>query len=340
MSINDKSAPRLHFRDVTAPGGNLGQYVIATHPSANTVTLTGASLEVNEMFDKVVEIVLNGIAEYAIVASNTSDTLVFDDDLDAADVSGKTLTILHTIALRDEELDTIIAIDSSLGAIAGILPASSYYNQRKYAHLYIELSGDYICPLVCRGTDRQLGAKNGYIQFRGEGARLHAHMFGTPHWDIIQAYGIKRYATGYWDAADSITAVDFSNLVAAKVGANINTDYASRFVAIEEDGVQGIMYTSLIPNFFSGRINAIIEKTGAGSDASIGFAKYTKATDTLVLLDTRISSTVFGGGDGVQVIHVMAPIQFSFGDKLFVVASRATGVFTINAGSSVEVVEM
>lgn len=74
MSINDNTATKLKWQNHAAPGGNLGEYVIATHPTANSVTLTGAALEVNSMIDKVVCIALNGICEYLNVLSNTADT--------------------------------------------------------------------------------------------------------------------------------------------------------------------------------------------------------------------------------------------------------------------------
>lgn len=339
MSINDNTATKLKWQNHAAPGGNLGEYVIATHPTANSVTLTGAALEVNSMIDKVVCIALNGICEYLNVLSNTADTLVFDSDVEYVDPVGKTLTILPTLVLLEQQLDTIVALDTRLGQLAVLLPKSKVFNERRYAHIYIELSGDYICPIVCRSTDTQGGEKSGYLQYRLEGVRLHSHTWNVDHWDIIQVYNVRRYATGYWYDTDSITAANFVDVESALIGESIQTDSTSRFAAITRGTIQGIQYTSLIPRKFSCKLNAVIEKSGSLGEATIGFAKYNYATSTFTLIDTYLSQTAFAGGDGLQTVSVMAPVDMWFGDQLYIVASKTAGTLGITTGSSIEVSE-
>jgi hypothetical protein len=150
---------------------------------------------------------------------------------------------------------------------------------------------------------------------------------------------VRRYATGYWYDTDSITAANFVDVESALIGESIQTDSTSRFAAITRGTIQGIQYTSLIPRKFSCKLNAVIEKSGSLGEATIGFAKYNYATSTFTLIDTYLSQTAFAGGDGLQTVSVMAPVDMWFGDQLYIVASKTAGTLGITTGSSIEVSE-
>ncbi|MGD9678086.1 MAG: hypothetical protein AB7V16_06950 [Vulcanibacillus sp.] len=338
-SIWDRDTGELQWQNIVSPSLNLGEYIVFSHPTPTTIILSGATLTPNEFVDSVIGITLNGICEYAVIKEHTEDTLILDDDLTHPDPVGKTLRILNTTVVTDIQLNTLIALNTTNGPMAILLPKSRNENERKFIHTYIEVSGDYICPIVCRETDRQAGAKSGYLQYKYEGVRLHTHSWNVAHWDIIQVYGVKRYATGYWGANDSIVALNFSNIIAAKIGANIVTDSSSRFAPIVKDGVNGIQYISLLPRKFSCKLVLTVEKTGSTGEATIGFAKYDYSENTTILLDSRLGYTLFGGGDGLQSVSVIVPVDLNFGDELYVVASKTAGTLSVKAGSSLEVLE-
>lgn len=340
MSINDNTAQRVKYENYDASAGDLGEYVVASTPSANSVTLTGATLEVNAFIDKVVKIVINGISEYCVIASNTADILVFDDTIKAGDVTGKTLQIMQTIAIKDVQLSGIYAFDIRLGNIAVLLPTSKVFNERRYIHVYIErFANGFSVPVVCRGIERQLGAKNGELVGAGEGVRLYPHQWLTPHWDVLQTFNIKRYGTGYWNANDDVVATSFTPITGALIGANITFDNFQRLVPIVKNGVSSLKYNSLFSRVMRVAVHTTIQKSGTTGEMTVALVKYTYATDTLAIVENRYAETLFAGGDGVASISFIAPVSMSFGDEIYVAAIKSGGTFSVLAKSSVDILE-
>jgi hypothetical protein len=190
---------------------------------------------------------------------------------------------------------------------------------------------------MCRKTDTQAGQKYGTLEHIGEGVKLQAHTWLSGHYDIIQTYNIKRYASGYFDIDESVTSTSW------QIVGNINNliyDTYKRFVEKEVAGKNQLTYTSLLDRDFSVRFNANVNKTGgAVGELDVSVAIYDKETDTIYYLDDRIASSRFGAGVGIQSISVTVPVRLTKNDRVILVARRTSGTFFIGEGSTVEVVE-
>lgn len=84
---------------------------------------------------------------------------------------------------------------------------------------------------------------------------------------------------------------------------------------------------------------AIINKTGSTGELDITLAKRDGETGIVTFLDNRISTTQFGGGDGVETINVEVPVTLKRNDEIIPVSRRTAGIFSIGDGSSIKVVE-
>jgi hypothetical protein len=309
-----------------------------TSGTLNTLTDTTATWTVDQFKDKGVKIWRNGGADYewGIVLSNTADTLTFDDDLIFAPCELCGYQIVDTLVLRTQDMPLIAALNLADNNCAVILPNSVPLNERKYCHVYVEVAhnGTTSSAVICRGTERQLGAKYGELLTRGEGVRLYGHQWVIPHWDLLDTFNIKRFANGYFDANESVATTDY-----APVGANLVYDKSRRFVKYDRSGINYVRYTSLFQREFLLKFSCTVTKTGTGGEMTIGFAKRDGITGVLTNLTTRIASTKFGGGDGIADIVVEVPVLLNRNDEIVPIAKRDAGTFAITAGSSVSIIE-
>lgn len=311
---------------------------LANSGTITTLTDNTAIWEVDSLVDKVVCIVKDSICYYAVILSNTPTQLTFDDNLEIIPNSLTSFRILNTLVIDDSNMDLLVALDILDNECAVLLPLAVTAIERRYIHTYIEtaINGFYRVPIICRGTDRQAGNKYGTLEHKGEGVKLQAHTWYSGHYDIIQTYNIKRYASGYFDTNESVTSTSWQ--IVGNIG-NLIYDNYKRFVEKEISGKNQLTYTSLLMRDFSVKFNANVIKTGAGGELEISIAVYDKETDTIIYLDDRVSTTLFGGGEGVRVISVTVPVELIKSDRVLLVSRITTGTFSIGAGSTVEIVE-
>lgn len=306
----------------------------------NSLTDENANWEGDEWIDKVVRISRHEFEEclFAIIQSNTSDTLFFDHPIEFTSCPNCTYSIIPTYVVDIKQLPVIIAMDIRQNHGAVVLPKVDLEAERKSIHVYVELSsnGQYICPVIGRQNDFQVGVKYGTLEHFSEGVRLYAHNWGVPHWDVINAYNIKRFAAGLWTANEPVTSSSWQLLSANE---ELEFDFLKRFVPIDRTGNRWIRYTSLLPKDFFINFTAEIQKTGAGGELSISVAKKSGTDGTIEYLDTRKSTTAFGGGDGRDSISVEIPVQLERNDEIIPVARRTSGTFSVLSGSSFKVIE-
>jgi hypothetical protein len=311
----------------------------ATGGTLNTLEDTTAAWTTDQWIDKAVKIKRNGGNDYewAIVLSNTATVLTFDDDLIFAPCPLCTYDILDTLVLSAEDMPLIAALDLRDNSCGVILPNSTIANERKYCHIYVEMAhnGNTSAGIICRGTERQLGAKNGELLARGEGVRLYAHQWVVPHWDIILTQGVKRFANGYFDADEPVASETF-----VPVGANLVYDKNRRFVPYDRDGIIWARYTSLFPREFILKFSCTVSKTGGVGEMSVSFAKRDGITGDITFLTTRVTTTRFASGTGIADLIAEVPVLLGRNDEVVPIASRTNGTFAVAQGSSVSVIEL
>jgi hypothetical protein len=350
MSISFIDALRNYFLTVFQEKAAIKYIDFVPEAPPETGDVTGGTITtlvdstktwtVNQWVDKVVKIEINGDMEYGAVLSNTADTLTFDDDLIFEPCVGCVYHILDTLVVTPEDLSVMVAVDCRVNAGGVLLPKATSAFERKYIHTYIEKSdnGNTI-PIMSRGTDRQLGVKYGTLEHATEGVRLYAHTFLTDHWDIIQAYNIKRLASEYLD--DNVAlAGDTTDWQEIMVSTKTVTEKLKRFVAVVRDGTTWLRYTSLLPKdfFVSGVIQAI--KTGGGAGECYATIRI-KDGITGVESDYTVRDIYsrFGAGEGAQAFAVNIQITLKRNDEVTIIARRTAGTFSIGAGTSIDIQE-
>jgi len=254
--------PYLRSVDYKPPLGYLYEGSV-TSGTINSLTDSSANWEIDEWVGKAIKIKKNGGSDFenGVILSNTTDTLTFDSNLIFEPCSLCAYQILHTYEIKKDELDIIVALNLEDSECAVVLPKSTPDIERRSAHIYIERSNgnNFTAPIICKKDDTMANVKYGELIYRTKGIRVYAHQWLSPHWDIIQTYNIKRFATGYWDADESITATTFTAF-----GANIVYDNLRRFIPYTRDDVAWIRYRSLIERPFMISFIADISKSGGG----------------------------------------------------------------------------
>lgn len=324
----------------TVPAGDLDSGNVSSG-TLTTLVDTTKSWDINEWVDKVVKITctLTSVFQYGLVLSNTATTLTFDKNLFNAPQSTCVYRIIPTMILDKLDLDTIIAVDNRLNDCGIVLPPSDDAVERKYVHAYNELSenGTHSTIMMCRDGDRQLGAPYGELNHRYEGVRLHVHTWGTPHYDVLQVFNVKRFASSYWSVDESIPTTTFAYI--GDTGKLIN-DKAKRFLAVDVSGKQWLRYTSLVPSDFNLRFNASLLKSDGGSSTiEISFAKRDGETGIVTDLTERIGAARLSvAGEATAVVEI--PVSLKRNDEIIAIARRTAGTIVLQAGSSIDITEL
>jgi len=313
-----------------------------TAEGVRSITDSSASWQEDEFVDSVVKILhADGTYCVGVVESNSENTLYFDDDLLDTLALGDTYQILDTVVVEASTIPTMVSVDtrSNNAACAVLLPASTPEFERSYVHAYIERSnnGDQICPIVCRGQDRQAGAKYGELIHQSEGVRLYQHQLDVPHWDIIQVYNVNRLATGYWSSNEPVASAVF-----APIGSPVamQYDYKKRFISRIDAGVEWLVYTSLLERNFLLSFSCSVEKTGGTGELFITFATKDGETDVVTMHTERVSSTRFASGVGRETLFIEIPVTLKRGDSFVPAARNSGGTFSLSAGSYVRATEL
>lgn len=322
------------------PSGDIDSGTVSS-PTISSISDPTKTWEVDIHKDKVVRICSNDGAtfQFGLVLSNTIDTLTFDDDLlDLPDITCN-YRILPTLVLADVDLDSIMAVDVRLNSCGVVLPYSTIDNERRYIHVYNELAlnGDHTTVMMCRGTERQLGFKYGTLEHRYEGVRLHPHQLNMPHWDVLQVFNVKRFASAYWSADETIASTTFSYLGDID---KLVLDYKKRFVTVDREGKRWAKYTSLVPSDFTITISALIEKLDGGSAVvEVAIAKRDYETGVVTVLSERIGVGRLSVA-GRSTITVAIPVSLAHNDELICVARRDVGSILLKTGSSAYIKEL
>ena len=324
----------------TVPSGDLESGSIST-ATINSLTDATKNWSVNQWKDKVVKIScpVTSVFQYGLVLSNTQTTIVFDKSLLNLPSNTCVYRIIPTVAIDKVDLDTIVAIDNRLNDCGVVLPNSVDAIERKYVHVYNELSenGTHQTIIMCRGADRQLGFPYGELNHRYEGVRLHVHTWNTPHWDVLQVFNVKRFAGSYWSVDESISSVSFAYL--GDTGKLIN-DKAKRFLAVDVDGKQWLRYTSLVPSDFRLQFQASLLKSDGGSSTiEISFAKKDGVTGVVTELTERIGvARLSVSGEATAVVDI--PVSLKRNDEIIAIARRTAGAIVLQTGSSIDIIEL
>jgi hypothetical protein len=299
--------------DYAVPSENLYAGTV-TAATETTLTDSGAAWTANEWADKVVCVAVNGTCIFAVVASNTSDTLTFDDQVDEVIPTGVSFEILNTVVVTPEHMESILALDVTLGSVGVILPTVDSALERLRLHTYIERANNgFEAVIICRGAQRVFGHKYGTLEHLAEGARLYAHNWVAPHWDLIHVYNVKRYASGFFDGDHLVTSTTWQ-----EAGTTLTMDTLKRFVPHVVGGNTRALYTSLVPNAFLCTFRATVRKTGGGGagevDITIGVLRY--ATGDIEIITTRAATSRFGTGDGVADLRFSIPVSLARRDEI------------------------
>ena len=314
---------------------------IVTSTIDNTLTDNSKSWTINQFADKVIRISRNGGEDFqfAIVQANTSNTLILDSEPVATILPDDDFLIMDTIVLTNDDLNIILALDISQGNVGVILPLVSDLNERKYVHAYVEKSnGSFNAPIICRGTNTQLMQKYGTLEYYQEGVRLYSHRYLIDHWDILSTFGVSRYTFGYFSNPIAITDTAFQRV--SLVDTDFTIDSKRRFSRKIYDGSTWLRYTSLFRRTF--RVNTTIhfDKTGGGATvADVSLAVYRKSTDTVEVLDHRISTARLTV-EGQATVTLISPVDLSFGDMVIPVVRRDSGTIVVQAGSHFDITEI
>lgn len=327
-----------------------------TSGTTTTITDSTANWTVDEWVGKAIKIILsNGNTitgpdyEFAIIASNTNNTLIVDDNLLFVPCDSCTYKIVDTLNISNGDLNSVVALNIVDADVAVVLPKVTSENERLYLNCYVEVgdSGDNIVAIIGRETDYQLGAKFGTLEWRGEGVVLYSHTWDAtldiegdearPHWDVINAYNIQRLATGYWNVDESLA----NAATPTEVGTGLIPDNERRFIAVSRDGITYFRYQDLISRQHIATCNALFEKVGGGGgEVTIQFGIRDFTTGEISLIPGRTASTRFGGGEGFAEITLRVPIFFERNQELVLLYTKDTGVINFVAGSTIDILEI
>lgn len=306
--------------------------------SFDTFTDIDATWSVNELFDKVVRLEhrITGEFRFAIILSNTTTVVTLDDTLSIELTSEWDYTVLDTLVITNTR--AIVALDVSSNSLGVILPSVTEENEREPIYIYIEHNGGtQSAAIVCRGIERQLGAKNGELFYKGEGVSLAPHRWGVNHWDVLGTEGIGRYIESYWNSDEPVTTGSYASI---GLYPNITVDGESRFQDWLRGGEIWYRYASLITKRSVVRARITIRKTGGVGEFFLALAKRDGITGVVTNLTARTAATRFGSGTGVADIALDVPVELSFMDEVIPIAYNSGGSFSILSGSSFSVREL
>lgn len=304
-----------------------------------SITDTNASWTVDEWKDYIILITHSDTSyfSFAVIESNTVDTLTFDDPLNFTPCDLYVYQIIDTVVIEPAQLPIMVAMDINLNHAGILLPYVTGGIERQYIHAYIEkaLNGDYNVPVMCRKEQRQFGIKWGELEHQTEGVKLYAHNWNVPHWDIIDLFNVKRLAAGYFTSPEVITDITWQIIGS---DTNLIYDKLKRFRVHPDAGYNWLRYTSLLNRTFIISFKAVIQKTG-GTDEEASITIAHRRDGVTEFLTDRVSTTRFNAGDGTQTITVEVPINLEKNDEIIPAIIKEGGTFDLLTGSTIKAIE-
>lgn len=289
----------------------------------------------NAFVDKVVEYTaIDQSIRYALIVSNTNNTLTFDDNLEVQPLIFGQYRILNTIQASEvntNPMGAIYAFDTTSNTGAIVLPLVATTNLRKEIRIYIERGNGNKLVIIAKTTNRIRTQKYVTLDAELESALFMSHNWITNHFDVVSEANIQRYIFGYY--ADNQNIVRDPSVV-IKAGV-FDIDLKKRFnpVIIGDDDIF-LQYESTLERLFTLKANLIITKGGA---CEAYFAKYDAVSDLIIPLDSRKANTLFSAGTDAEMITVETPVFLKKGDRVTLYARNTAGETAITAGSQISI---
>lgn len=304
-----------------------------TSQTANSITDNTKNYTVNQWAGYAVRIATSTMEEdYAIIASNTATTLVFDDNHRGYTFS--TFRILSTYTITTVPI--IVAVNMTNDA-AVILPDVTLINNRSDLKVYLETSNNTSGVVtLCRGTQRQRGLKYGKLIYRGEWVELISHQTASPHWDIASLEGVKRYGSIEVTSPISVASATYQTLFTP---GNITLRQSRRFSLITKSGISWLKYESIVNQDFRLSGSLTSTRTGGGT-TTISYKIRIRRFSTGLTEDTDIASVDRFASAGTTTIPIDIPFSLEPYDELTLIGLRDAGTVTLDAGSSLIFTEM
>jgi len=320
------------------------QYVVATadlasgsvtSQTSDSITDTSKSWTVNQFADKGVRLLTaDGGIDYAIVASNTATQLVFDDT--HAGFTFATYRILSTFEI--ESINSVVGVDIESNDCAVILPDLDTTENRKFVRVYLEksLNNGKRAAIICRKTQKQLGRKFGFLNYRSEAVQFWSHLLAPSHWDILSIENVKRYTSATVNADTEVTSTSY---VVAFPFANLTQGTQRRFETKNVSGNFWFKYLSITPLTMQMSGALIVTRSGGGS-STVEVAVRIKRSATGLVVDSDDAVKIKFSGDSSQTVPITIPFDLEPYDEVTVIAKRDSGTVTFELGSNLLIKEM
>lgn len=306
-----------------------------TGQASNSITDSTKSWTVNQFAGSVVRMVTaGGTEDFGIVQSNTSTSLVLDDN--HAGYTFATYRVLDTLTATT--INTIYSFNITGNDCGFVLPLVANLENRTFIKAYVEVATDSSkkVAIVCKGADRQRGRKFGFLQNRYEAVDLWVHQLAPNHWDLLAFENIKRYAAIGLNANQSVASTTYVNIVPH---ANAIADRLRRFDLLNISGTGWLKYQSISSLDFHASGSIIVTRSGGGASV-VEVALRIKRFATGLTEETTKTAKVRFSGDSTQTAGLDIDFTLNPYDEVTIVAKRDAGTVTIEAGSNVVISEM
>ena len=302
------------------------------------VTDSAKAWTIDAYIGKVVVIQEDNMIECGVVASNTADTLTFQEGLDVVFTAGATFRIMYTYEIT-QTVKTYIDIDTTVNDMAVLLPESvAGCNLVEYImtiisganEVYIKTQAD--SPII-------EDVKETCLSSIMESMTLMCHYVAASdhHFHVTNEVFVKTFASLYYDSAYTLTTSTDPELIID--AGDIVADQVRRFMAYTDaGGFSAIVYRTPVPKVMQLIASIIITKASGGGTAGEVTLQFYKNGVAL----NRSATTYFGNDDATVVLSFMDVSELELSDIITIKAQRssAAGTYTIDVGSSLIIKEL
>jgi hypothetical protein len=301
-----------------------------TSSLSNSITDSSKNWTENQFTDMVVRLVAPSLEEdYCIIASNTSNTLVFDCNKEGWNF--QSFVILETFLV--ENMSSTISFDIRNYDCALILPLVETVDNRKELYVYNELAnnGSHKLVVIARNVDRIRGNKFITLDHKYEGVMLASHYRGLEHWDLLFVENVKRYVSFGVDVP--ITISNNASYVNILASSSISTLAAKRFIERDIGGIKWYKYKSIVSNEFLCSGTLSINKTTGGFSVIDITIRVKRFSDGQTYdFDNERSVSRFSNGQ-ILTIPIHIPFMIESNDEITIVAKNSDGDVLLDVGS-------
>lgn len=300
---------------------NLSEYSgVSTSGSGTYLIDSSASWVTNKWVGYVLSLEEYG---YAVITSNTSNTLFFDMLLNPVP-SGIQYKILDTYELSDLPSKFFFTASTEYGAI--LLPPSSDYLQG--TEIDIQLVGN-ASGLVIISDEHISGKKWITLQEQGEGVSLSVSDGG---YEITKEQGIDKHAVLTLVSDKSITSNVYEDVMDY-----LTSSFPFKRFSQLSDGL--VRYDYPLPKSFKVTLDLDIEKTGSSAgEVTVVVTKY-EWDGTPVDITSFERQTTFGATDGKTRLQFSTPVSLAVEECIGISIKKDSQDFVIKAGSTIFIEE-